>query len=151
MDSCMENPIEEPGGYSPWGCKESDMTKWLTHTHTHTQNIPGMSFPQLAGQVLASPFLIKKIKLPLDNFHYWFPFCLWQKQKQVNLYSYVIVLQIFEDMSLFILFLSSVFFKPKQIQIFPHFLMWSDSLTFHHLKEWPLSRFCVLTKILALS
>ena len=23
-------------GYSPWGCKESDMTEWLTHTHTHT-------------------------------------------------------------------------------------------------------------------
>ena len=22
-------------GYSPWGCKESDMTKH-THTHTHT-------------------------------------------------------------------------------------------------------------------
>ena len=25
---------EEPGGlYSPWGCKESDMTEQLTHTH----------------------------------------------------------------------------------------------------------------------
>ena len=22
-------------GYSPWGCKESDMTEQLTHTHTH--------------------------------------------------------------------------------------------------------------------
>ena len=22
-------------GYSPWGCKESDTTKQLTHTHTH--------------------------------------------------------------------------------------------------------------------
>ena len=22
-------------GYSPWGHKESDTTKWLTHTHTH--------------------------------------------------------------------------------------------------------------------
>ena len=27
---------EEPGGYSPWGHKESDMTEWLTHTHTTT-------------------------------------------------------------------------------------------------------------------
>ena len=27
---------EDPGGYSPWGCKESDMTEWLTHTHTRT-------------------------------------------------------------------------------------------------------------------
>ena len=29
-------------GYSPWGCKLSDMTEWLnthtTHTHTHTHN-----------------------------------------------------------------------------------------------------------------
>ena len=32
--------------YSPQGCKESDMTEWLTlshftHTHTHTQGFPG--------------------------------------------------------------------------------------------------------------
>ena len=29
---------EEPGGFSPWGCKELDMTEQLsanTHTHTH--------------------------------------------------------------------------------------------------------------------
>ena len=24
------------GVYSPWGCKELNMTEWLTHTHTHT-------------------------------------------------------------------------------------------------------------------
>ena len=28
--------MEEPGGYSPWGCKESDTTEQLTHTQTHT-------------------------------------------------------------------------------------------------------------------
>ena len=29
---------EELVGYSPWGCKELDMTEQLsTHTHTHTQ------------------------------------------------------------------------------------------------------------------
>ena len=30
---------EEPGGYSPWGCKELETTERLgmyTHTHTHT-------------------------------------------------------------------------------------------------------------------
>ena len=27
---------EEPAGYSPWGCKESDMTEWLS---THTRNV----------------------------------------------------------------------------------------------------------------
>ena len=26
---------EKPGGLNPWGCKESDMTEWLTQTHTH--------------------------------------------------------------------------------------------------------------------
>ena len=25
---------EEPGGYSPWACKQSDVTEGLTHTHT---------------------------------------------------------------------------------------------------------------------
>ena len=24
-------------GYSPWGCKESDVTEQLTHTHIHTE------------------------------------------------------------------------------------------------------------------
>ena len=28
--SCLQNPL---GGYSLWGCKESDMTE-CTHTHT---------------------------------------------------------------------------------------------------------------------
>ena len=26
-------------GYSPWGCKESDMTEGLTHTHTSSENM----------------------------------------------------------------------------------------------------------------
>ena len=26
-------------GYSPWGSKELDTTKWLTHTNTHTRHI----------------------------------------------------------------------------------------------------------------
>ena len=26
-------------GYSPWDCKESDTTEWLTHTHIHTLHI----------------------------------------------------------------------------------------------------------------
>ena len=29
QSSCLENPMEKAGGYSPWGHKESDMTKWL--------------------------------------------------------------------------------------------------------------------------
>ena len=38
-------PVFSPGklhgqgslvGYGPWGCKESDKTELLTHTHTHT-------------------------------------------------------------------------------------------------------------------
>jgi len=37
---------EEPGGFSPWGCKELDMTEQLsanTHTHTHTQEVRSSS------------------------------------------------------------------------------------------------------------
>jgi len=36
--SCLEKPHGQRSlaGYSPWGCKESDMTEWLnTHTHMH--------------------------------------------------------------------------------------------------------------------
>ena len=29
---CSPHVTEEPGGYSPWGCKELDTTKQLTHT-----------------------------------------------------------------------------------------------------------------------
>ena len=41
-------PVFLPGeshrqtGYSPWGCKESDMTKWLTHTRVYSA-IEGLS------------------------------------------------------------------------------------------------------------
>ena len=49
-------------GYSPWGCKESDTTEWLTHignthththTHTHTQATFHMDFP--GGSVVKNP------------------------------------------------------------------------------------------------
>ena len=33
--SCLENPMDR-GGYSLWGCKESDMIKQLTHTQSVT-------------------------------------------------------------------------------------------------------------------
>ena len=34
--SCLENSMDRGAWwatYSPWGCKESDMTEWLTHIH----------------------------------------------------------------------------------------------------------------------
>ena len=33
--SCLENPHGQRDlvGYSPWGCKESDTTEWITHRH----------------------------------------------------------------------------------------------------------------------
>ena len=36
--SCLENPHGQRilAGYSPWGCKESDTTKQLTHTQTRS-------------------------------------------------------------------------------------------------------------------
>ena len=39
--SCLENPIDRGAwwGYSLWGCKESDTTKQLTHTHEALQDL----------------------------------------------------------------------------------------------------------------
>ena len=45
-------------GYSPWGCKESDMTK-CTHTHTHTHT-RGILVPQ-PGIETVSPALQKEL------------------------------------------------------------------------------------------
>ena len=51
-------PVSLPGefhrqrslvGYSLWGCKESDMTKRLTHTHAHTHFIGISSIPVTIG------------------------------------------------------------------------------------------------------
>ena len=35
--SCLENPHGQRSlvGYSPWGLKESGMTEWLNHSHSH--------------------------------------------------------------------------------------------------------------------
>ena len=46
-------------GYSPWGCKESDVTEQLTHTHTHTHTHTRMKYgrPWLITSCLDSTFL----------------------------------------------------------------------------------------------
>ena len=37
--SCLENSMGR-GAYSPWACKESDITeRWNKHTHTHTHRV----------------------------------------------------------------------------------------------------------------
>ena len=58
---------EEPGGYSPWGCRDSNMAEQLTHTHTRAhshacshrgvgsssfQSVPPAPTPHLTGSVL---------------------------------------------------------------------------------------------------
>ena len=57
--SCLENPHGQKSlaGYSPWGCKKSDMSEWLahacacvrthTHTHTHTHRFWGRRFKKV--------------------------------------------------------------------------------------------------------
>ena len=47
--SCLENPRDRGaggrgGGYSPWACKESDMTE---HTHTHTHSLTQFSLSKV--------------------------------------------------------------------------------------------------------
>ena len=73
--SCLENLTDSPGkrslvGYSPWGCKEPDMTEWLTidththiHTHTHTH----------AGSIMAVMVEVATRMGPV-----WVMFLLWR-------------------------------------------------------------------------
>ena len=37
-------------GYSPWGCKESDMTERLTHTHIIKQKVNNTKYKQIKQQ-----------------------------------------------------------------------------------------------------
>ena len=47
--SCLENPrTEELAGYSPQGCKESDMTKATEHAHVHTVRSKTSTFNKLS-------------------------------------------------------------------------------------------------------
>ena len=40
-------------GYSPWGCKESDMTEWLTHTHTLAEVVETLNQSGFIGKKFA--------------------------------------------------------------------------------------------------
>ena len=33
--SCLENPMDREAWQTTWSCKESDMTEWLTHSHSY--------------------------------------------------------------------------------------------------------------------
>ena len=56
---------EEPGGYSPWGCKESDMTKRLTLTYVYFNSVNiELSLLFICFLLGNNPLLIK-LKLPL--------------------------------------------------------------------------------------
>ena len=50
--SCLENPMDRGAwwGYSPWGCKESHMTEWLT-LHTSSLVVLCLIIPQQGMQV----------------------------------------------------------------------------------------------------
>ena len=55
--SCLKNPMDQRNlvGYSPWGCKESNMTEY-THTHMMSKNI----HPSSLLRAVKSIFDIKK-------------------------------------------------------------------------------------------
>ena len=52
-------------GYSPWACKDSDMTEWLTHTHTHPSRC-------LNDTSIISCFLIEDIEIICQKTFNWF-------------------------------------------------------------------------------
>ena len=52
--ACLENPHGQrsPVGFSPWGCKDMDMTQQLgahthTHIHTHTHTVRKEGFTSM--------------------------------------------------------------------------------------------------------
>ena len=62
-------------GYSPWGCKESDMTE---HTHTHTCLTASLKFPHPPTPITTILFLqVQLFKIPYINIMQHFVFlCL---------------------------------------------------------------------------
>ena len=47
--SCLENSMDR--GYSSWGCKESDMTEWLTLSHFQNNISPMTLVPQFENRL----------------------------------------------------------------------------------------------------
>ena len=67
------------GGFSPWGCKESDTTEWLTHTHTSKHGILclmrtglGSHCPRTAVRCVKWTRDRNICKLSLSTFFQWF-------------------------------------------------------------------------------
>ena len=83
--SCLENPPGQRSlvGYSPWGCKEWDMTQWLNiHTHRNYDNnthlrmwINGSSYILWWGWKTVSKTLVNNMAIPTidENEHTWWP------------------------------------------------------------------------------
>ena len=86
--------------YSPWGHKESDMTEYIPHTHTHTHlfcdSLPGLlgtitsnsqglrllCRPPCGAMVIASPIGMDRRKCLGDDAHDW---QAWKCESQVSL------------------------------------------------------------------
>ena len=88
-----ESPwTEEPGSYGPWGCKESDMTQWLTHTHEEIKfrdcftisNITSDSMMKIniPWHIHWSPFLKHELGMKAEDVSLnFFIFCLRESLK----------------------------------------------------------------------
>ena len=62
--SCLENPIWILAGYSPWGCKESDMPEQLsTHNYTRFPQIIWRKLPMIIMMDIDAQ-LISLLRLP---------------------------------------------------------------------------------------
>ena len=58
-------------GYSPWGCKESDMTEWLTHTQTSQWHSRGRRWESSAPNLLHRSQYVLHIDLGKSEWLLW--------------------------------------------------------------------------------
>ena len=75
---------EEPGGYSPWGCKQSDTTEWLNNSSNRAPHSCQKALSSKGGGKMASPFSHTQITSVLLHLMYilwnlwkeWFLACI---------------------------------------------------------------------------
>ena len=64
--SCLENPHEQRSlvGYSPWGCKESDTTEWLSTLYAKQRLKSWHRWPPLWSQEMIVEYLLCAQSIP---------------------------------------------------------------------------------------
>ena len=62
---------EKPGGYSPWGHKESDRTERLTHTHNYDKELEQWEYWIATKIILKNTGIANPATIPRANIVYY--------------------------------------------------------------------------------